>query len=266
MCKRKFEEAVSESIGFIIIFGLIITGIGLVTLYGYPELLQNQISADDRNMEQNMIILQNDVKLLCYGNIPYKDTALRVSGGSLTVFDNNAVDSPQYFNITYYQQPVGGNTTGIDFYPGEMRYNSEQGSAVISLENGAVVQRQELVSGSFMTAEPRWFYDNESEAFVIFLIGIDTGGEMLSLNGIGNIQMSRLDEPDVIDIDYSPNKRDVIVKYAKNSANDYSTAWDNYFNSSSIVNGGLTPSGGAFVLEDVSRIVIKQYNITIMGI
>jgi hypothetical protein len=264
MCKRKFEEAVSESIGFIIIFGLIITGIGLVTLYGYPELLQNQISADDRNMEQNMIILQNDVKLLCYGNIPYKDTALRVSGGSLTVFDNNAVDSPQKINITYFK-PTTNNWTGIDFYPGEMRYNSEQGSAVISLENGAVVQRQELVSGSFMTAEPRWFYDNESDTFVIFLIGIDTGGEMLSLNGIGNIQMSRLDEPDVIDIDYSI-PRDVTVKYVENSANDYSVAWDNYFNSSSIVNGGLTPSGGAFVLEDVSRIVIKQYNITIMGI
>ncbi|HXW99493.1 MAG TPA: hypothetical protein VEI51_07225, partial [Methanomicrobiales archaeon] len=60
------REAVSESIGYLIIFGLILSGIGLITLYGYPMLMQQQSSANMRNMEQSMIVLQNDIKSLTY--------------------------------------------------------------------------------------------------------------------------------------------------------------------------------------------------------
>ena len=46
MTTRTFQESgtegVSESIGFLLIFTLMITGIGLVTLYGYPLLVQQQ--------------------------------------------------------------------------------------------------------------------------------------------------------------------------------------------------------------------------------
>ena len=34
------DRAVSEAIGFILILGLVLTGIGLVTLYGYPVLVK----------------------------------------------------------------------------------------------------------------------------------------------------------------------------------------------------------------------------------
>ena len=39
-----------------LIFGIVIAGIGLVTLYGYPLLLQQQVSADEKIMEKNMIV------------------------------------------------------------------------------------------------------------------------------------------------------------------------------------------------------------------
>ena len=53
--KNGNERAVSESIGFILVFGIIIAGIALVTLSGYPMLLQQQSSANERIMEKNMI-------------------------------------------------------------------------------------------------------------------------------------------------------------------------------------------------------------------
>jgi hypothetical protein len=67
MTVREFgfaERGVSEAIGFILIFSIVIAGIGLVTLYGYPMLLKQQTSANERIMEKNMIVLQNDVKSL----------------------------------------------------------------------------------------------------------------------------------------------------------------------------------------------------------
>ena len=34
------DSGVSETIGFVVILGIVITGIALVTLYGYPALIQ----------------------------------------------------------------------------------------------------------------------------------------------------------------------------------------------------------------------------------
>ena len=85
-CRKNGDDGVSESIGFLLIFTMVIVGIGLVTLYGYPMLLQQQTSADEQIMEKNMIVLQNDMKSLAYKTVPYKETMLNIGGGSLTAY------------------------------------------------------------------------------------------------------------------------------------------------------------------------------------
>jgi hypothetical protein len=92
---RLNERGVSESIGFMLIFAIVIAGIGLVTLYGYPLLLQQQLGADVKIMEKNMIVLQNDIKSLAYKTVPFKETSLKIGGGSLTVY--NSSYSPSSF-------------------------------------------------------------------------------------------------------------------------------------------------------------------------
>ena len=69
---RSNEQGVSESIGFMLIFTIVIAGIALVTLYGYPLLLQQQVGAEEKIMEKNMIVLQNDMKSLAYKTVPYQ--------------------------------------------------------------------------------------------------------------------------------------------------------------------------------------------------
>ena len=96
--QRSNDRGVSESIGFLLIFTIVIVGIGLVTLYGYPLLLKQQVSADEKIMEKNMIVLQNDVKSLAYKTVPYKETSLKIGSGSLTVY--NSSYQPSFSNIT----------------------------------------------------------------------------------------------------------------------------------------------------------------------
>lgn len=262
------DSAVSESIGFIIIFSIVIAGIGLVSLYGYPMLLQHQIGADERTMEQTMITLQNDMKLLSYSNVPYKDTALRVSGGALGV--HSLADTTQEFDFYWYNNTLGSwEELYYDFSPGELRYVADQGTAVIAFENGAVVKRQQDSSGSVMLAEPRWFYDDNTRTLVIFLMALDSSRD-LSLNGIGNLQMSRLDEPYVVEMDFPAQplgRTDIAVVYTGDAANDYEQAWTNYLTGSSIRQGGLVAKNGKdHTVEGVSRVIIKQYNITVDNI
>ena len=93
--KNTGDRGISEVIGFLLIFTIIIAGIGLVTLYGYPMLLQQQSSANERIMEKNMIVLQNDLKSLCYNMVPYSETSLDVEGGALTVYNMSGSPTSQ---------------------------------------------------------------------------------------------------------------------------------------------------------------------------
>ena len=263
MNQKRNEIAVSESIGYIIMFSLIVTGIGLVTLYGYPELMKNQISADERNMEQNMITLQNDIKLLTYSNIPYRDTSMRISGGSLSVLNSTETGSDLGFKVEWLNST--GGSQSFETKCGEIRYVSDAGEAVISFSNGAVLKRYELQTGSFMIAEPRWFYDEDARTLVLFFINITSPSHM-SLNGIGNIQMSSEGLPMVNDSSVGGTDNPVIIKYNSDSQDYYSTAWENYLLSSSISEDISKTGYNEYTIKYVDRLIIKTYTISIDNI
>lgn len=249
------EKAVSEAIGFVLILGIVISGIGLVTLYGYPVLVKEQSNTDVKNMERAMIVIQNDMKSLCFKNVPYKETSLQVSGGSLEVIDTG--NSESSFEVLVDGTPV------TQFYPGALTYRSDRGTEVISLENGAVVKRQEGADGSAMLAEPRWFYDTLTNTFVIYFMEINAD-EPMAKSGMGAVRMSL----DGVSTEYHeslpPNPpMTVTVEYNPGSSEDYETAWENYLTGSSV---GMSGSGGTYTLSGVEKLVIKTYEIQVHDI
>ena len=184
---RSNDRGVSEAIGFMLIFGIVIAGIGLVTLYGYPLLLQQQVSADEKIMEKNMIVLQNDIKSLAYKTVPFKETSLKIGGGALTVYNSSDTAPPS--STIEINNGSGHRPILIHFTPGELRYESASAQTDISIQNGAVVMRPRVQQGSTMIAEPRWFYDEPTNTMVINLINI-TSTHIMAKEGIGTVQMS----------------------------------------------------------------------------
>jgi hypothetical protein len=230
---RLNDRGVSEAIGFMLIFSLIIAGIALVTLYGYPLLLQQQVGADEKIMEKNLIVLQNDIKSLAYKTVPFKETSLKIGGGSLTVYNSSYSPPSSTIGIddgtgaSSYLPPYTGGTT---FTPGELRYESVSGQTDISLQNGAVVLRPRIkqgsTSGSAMLAQPRWFFDATTNTMVINLINI-TSTNIMAKEGIGTLQMELVGEPYYNETFVSPGNNVEIV-YTPDATQDYSVAWDNY--------------------------------------
>lgn len=261
---RRDDRGVSESIGFLLIFTLVITGIGLVTLYGYPLLMQQQTSADEQIMEKNMIVLQNDVKSLAYKTVPYKETSLKIGGGALTVF--NASTTPPVSKITIYDS----STTYVDeFQPGDLRYTSVGANTDLSLQNGAVVKRDLTGRGSVMLAEPRWFYDSAANTMVINLISFNSTG-LIARSGVGTVQMA-LKERSYDYISLTPGDT-LNIDYTSTDPNaDYSVAWKNYF----VNTIGMTHTGTsgntityslAFNPTPEPQLVIKKYDILIKSL
>jgi hypothetical protein len=262
---QRDESGVSEAIGFILVFTIVILGISIVTLYGYPVLADARISSDEKIMEQNMIILQNDIKILTRSNVPYRDTTIGVSGGSIFVTNSTEAENQngEYFNITYF------NTTGVKkwkkYYPGSLEFVSDAGTAVVSVANGAVVKRQQDQQGSVMVSDPRWFYDKKEGTLVIFMTSLNST-QAMSLGGIGTIQMAMLTPPKIHDFDYTTTPREVFIDYNAASNDDYSRAWHTYLTSSSTVGFTEVPPNSNKYKRSVKRLVIKEYDINILGI
>jgi len=279
MAVRKYslaEGGVSEAIGFMLIFSMVIAGIGLVTLYGYPILIQQQSSANERIMEKNMIVLQNDVKSLAYKTVPYKESSLKVEGGSLTLY--NTLSTPAVLKIDITD--CGSTLYVTAFQSGDLRYSSESAGTDISLQNGAVVMRQHVESGSVMLAEPRWFYDNQTNTMVINLIGFNSTG-ILSRTGIGTVQTA-MGATNYTYVNILAGNPALCVIYTPDpTANglDYSVAWDNYFrkilnNPPSITlsppPSGMPGNGGSLryqltILKPMT-LVVKKYDMMIKSL
>ncbi|MCK9580941.1 MAG: hypothetical protein M0Q92_10910 [Methanoregula sp.] len=270
-------DGVSESLGFLLIFTLVIVGIGLVTLYGYPMLLQQQTSADEQIMEKNMIVLQNDVKSLAYKTIPYKETSLKIGGGVLHV--QNSSEAPASGSPTSIKIYDNNNILLDSFRSGDLLYSSVSSSTDISLQNGAVVKRQYFEPGSVMLAEPRWFYDGQTETMVINLVNI-TSTSKISREGVGTVQMM-LGESRFNKFDANPPlpavptlSPPVYLEYKPNKDVDYSIAWNSYFQKLGMTvdpTSAAQPGDGSglpvkYRLPDTTTVVIKQYEVNIRSL
>ena len=272
-CNGKVQDdGVSESIGFLLIFTIVIVGIGLVTLYGYPLLLKQQVSADEQIMEKNMIVLQNDMKSLAYKMVPYKETSLKTGGGTLYVYNSMVTPPSSTISIT----DCDGVTHVGSFHSGDLRYVSQSAGTDISLQNGAVVKRDRIGRGSVMLAEPRWFSDPVTNTMVINLIAINSS-DVMARSGIATIQME-LGQSNYTYIPVGVGE-DVCVDYTpdtnpdENERADFSTAWHNYFTSRlpmvKVSPAGVTPIEYQVVKPDPAKdftLVIKKYEIIIKSL
>jgi len=264
------EYAVSETVGFIIIFGIVISGIGLVTLYGYPALLDQQHEANIRNMEKTLIVLQTDINSLAFKNVPYQETAVQVSGGTLSV-QKDPLTTP-YFKFDF---PTGATSS---YAPGQLRFVSDDGNAIICLENGAVVKRFNSITGSVMISKPRWFYDATTKTMVIPIITLNAT-QNFAQTGIGTIAMKLTDSQESAPIPVHPNENIMKIAYYNGLSNsyedDYYRAWEMYLSESEYpfqVETANPPFDITcnFAKDPVNLpvdyLVIKNYNITIISL
>jgi hypothetical protein len=230
------------------------TGIAIVTLYGYPALIQEQSNANIKNMEKNMLVMQSDLKSLTFKSVPYQESAIQVSGGTLILQNppSDPADKP-YFEVNIAGSPM-------KYHLGELRYVTGDGQATVTLENGAVhIRYWSSPTGSAMLSTPSWYYDSETGTYVIQIIRMNASS-YLAQTGIGTVQMQLTNSTQIGPLDV--NSADYI-SYHPSSENHYGVAWSNYLRTPSLM---LTEGPSGFKFKDNSKLVIKEYNVSILSI
>ena len=78
------DEAVSDTVGFILIFGIVILSMGLIYSLGYPLLQSNMDTSIFESTEQSFIVLQSNMKMVSYDQVPVKNLKMKLYSAGLS--------------------------------------------------------------------------------------------------------------------------------------------------------------------------------------
>lgn len=132
------ERAVSEVVGFILVFSLVLGTISFVYVGGFGELQDTRDHEQMANAERAFDVLANNIQELGRGKAPSRATEIKLSDASLTL------DERYLFNVTVDGSPyVSG--------PRTMTYHGSGNSKVV-YEHGAVFRQEP--DGAVMIREP----------------------------------------------------------------------------------------------------------------
>lgn len=132
------EAAASEVIGFVYILAIVILSMSLIYVMGYPALQSGMDDSIFESTEQNFIVIQSNMKMVGFDQVPVKSLKIQVQGSTLSVTETSNV------TISY-----AGQT--LHYVTGEIEYNKND--RFLTYENGGVWKR--YPEGKIMVANPR---------------------------------------------------------------------------------------------------------------
>lgn len=164
-------------------------------------------------------------------------------------------------NPPYFEFKIGGNVE--QFPPGELRFESSDGQASVTLENGAVhIRYWSSPTGSAMLATPSWYYDSITDTYVIQMIRINGISDMAQ-TGIGTVRMQLMDS-------YQTSPQTLTssdyIKYVPSNAYHYGVAWNNYLRNPDLYLTESPSDPGTFMFKNGSKLVKKYYNVTFQSL
>lgn len=138
------DRGVSEVVGFILVFSLVVGTITMVYVGGFAALDTTRDSERVNNAERAFDVLAENFQQLARGEAPRRATEIKLAGAELSVQDSRRVT----VTVT---EPSGYRSYPIYFSPGTGTH--------IVYEHGAVIRDQE--DGAVMLKEPDYVFDED---------------------------------------------------------------------------------------------------------
>jgi len=134
------SRGLSDVVGFVLVFGLVVTAVGVVTLGGFQVLEDARDSQQATNAEQALDVFDGNVEDLAVRGAPRRSTEILLSDAEL------GFGEPVTFNVT-----AGGS----DYYATNVTpvvYRTGSGGDLVYV-NGAVLRQYDR--GAYLSNEPR---------------------------------------------------------------------------------------------------------------
>ena len=143
--ENRNEAAVSETVGYILLFAIVTLSMGVIYAVGYP-ILQSNIDANIfESAEQSFIVLQSNMNRVAFDQTPVKVLKINLMSSSISVSDRSSITINDSID-----PPLQISTGEIVFEKDDKTIVYEMGSVFKTYSNGETV----------MVSEPPIFIDN----------------------------------------------------------------------------------------------------------
>lgn len=132
------DRAVSDVVGFVLVFALIISTIGVVTSVGFTSLDDQQEAEQLNNVERAFDVFQNNVENVYRDGAPSRATEMRLGGGTIGYGDpvNVTVRKESNHDVNHtrslYPLVYSGEDTDIVYAGGAVLRDDGHGSAMLN--------------------------------------------------------------------------------------------------------------------------------------
>lgn len=161
------ERAVSDMVGYVLMVGVILVGVGLTATVGIDHLESAQLSQNARGVEQSMELLENDLDEIQTARAAVRTTSLSMSSGHLEVA---AGSSPSAVTVNV----SGTGDSPTTYSMGAIAYEFDGG--VAAYEGGGVFLRTRN-GNAIHRADPTFVCGNDHAVVsIVTLQGPAAGG------------------------------------------------------------------------------------------
>ena len=203
----KNDDAVSEVVGFILIFAIVVLAIGFIYVAGYPTLQSSMDASIFENAEQSFVVLQSNMKMVSLSQVPVKNLILKLHDTTISATGESDI-TIEYDNNTLYC-PTG-----------EIEYSKD--NKVITYENGGVWKKYPV--GQVMVTHPYIYTSTMNNVNITTISVVSINGDT-SVSGRGIVTLNMQHNASTLTTTSTP----VNVTLKINSTN--ALLWENYLES-----------------------------------
>lgn len=171
------DRGVSESLGYILVFAIVLTGIGGIVLFGVTMLNNAKDQNNFQNVQQGLTVVQSDMKRVALEKAPVITSKLRIEGGSLSTGFTGPSMSVD-FNGNHYHSVMGNIT-----------YCSSAGLKTLSIEDGGLWEFDGTPESDLCDQPPRIYSSPSDGTIVINVIRLTGNDSSIATPGTVNVIM-----------------------------------------------------------------------------
>jgi hypothetical protein len=252
------DTAVSETLGYILLFGIALTAIAIILLVGNSIIASEKSKDNFQSIVQSFNILQSNMKQVALDGTPVKTTIIHMQGGTMAINTDAARLKVDYNSLHY------NNSTGQIIFTKEDDLMNN-----VSIENGGVWEAND--GYSFTVAPPRMYVTPQTNTLVLNVYRLTAINSSIANAGVGTM---------TVGMRYSNQSYVLPTEEASNGAavltldTNYRHAWKEYLNNSLIgTNVVVTyddsyPDGVKATLSPISKLIISEHwiNLSISGL
>lgn len=228
------DRAVSDIVGYVLVFSLIVATVGVVTVVGFGTLEDRQAAERINNVERAFDVFAANVEDVYRDGAPSRATEMRLAGGTLSHGEGVTIT---------IEADNGENVTAI---PRPLVYSG--GGSEIVYTAGAILRSDD--GSSVMLEEPPFRTDTPTASFPLVETFRTSGPSTVSVDGTVRVTSSaRTVNTTVSDAFADADSYTITVDSPR------SAAWMRYFESQDGF-GAVTESGGVIEAEIEADTVI----------